>query len=204
MNQRYDLLAMSLMFSAAALIAFTAVDGTVSIAGLKEWQTLCAAIVAVGAATIAYRGAMAKVALDREIAARNERRRSVGIALRLGYAMELLTHDAGTIERRLKTLAETRAIRAIDCNLHPPIELEEAWSNLDALPRDIAFAIASLRACFRSLNLYFEALASDPIWTISPFNVNDPPEVRVTSNIMKDIVRLGTTIRDRLGAEYRA
>jgi hypothetical protein len=66
MNQRYDLLAISLLlFTVVFAVWLTA--GPMNFA-LKEWQPLIASFVALGAAALAYKAAMAKVGYDRELA----------------------------------------------------------------------------------------------------------------------------------------
>jgi hypothetical protein len=50
---------------------------------LKQWQPLMAALIALGAATLAYRSAMSKVDLDREIHLLERKRRQLGAFLKL-------------------------------------------------------------------------------------------------------------------------
>src|SRR5271156_5507749 len=99
MNQRYDLLAIGLLFVAAMLAVITIFNP----AGfsLKEWQPLTAAIIALGGAGLVYRGAMLnydaamkKVDLDREIHEREARRAKRGIFLRLSVAAHIIYEDA--------------------------------------------------------------------------------------------------------------
>jgi len=49
---------------------------------LKDFQPMIAALVALAAASLAYRGAMAKVELDREMAARQRAKDRLGLLLR--------------------------------------------------------------------------------------------------------------------------
>ena len=56
---------------------------------LKDWQPLMAAIIALGAGTLAYRGAVAKVDFDREKEQRDTERKKIGLYLRLRHALKL-------------------------------------------------------------------------------------------------------------------
>ena len=57
---------------------------------LKDWQTFMAACVAVIGGAMAYRGAMAKVALDRDAATFQLRRERLALFLKLEMALTLL------------------------------------------------------------------------------------------------------------------
>src|ERR1700730_6992855 len=68
---------------------------------LKDWQPIMAAMLALGGGIFAYRGAllayeaaMTKVTLHAETIARNERRKALGVCLRLVYAVNVVRHEA--------------------------------------------------------------------------------------------------------------
>ena len=63
MNQRFDLIAISFLVFSAMIAVGLATDPKGF--SLKEWQPLMASFVALGAASLAYKAAMAKVDYDR-------------------------------------------------------------------------------------------------------------------------------------------
>jgi hypothetical protein len=79
MYRKYDLLAISLLIFSAALVAWLGLFGPTNTTKWKDWQPLLAAIIALGGASIVYRGAMlayrasmAKVDLDRRLSDRSQ------------------------------------------------------------------------------------------------------------------------------------
>jgi hypothetical protein len=60
---------------------------------LKEWQPLIAACIALIGGAMAYKGALAKVALDREVHNREVRRRTIGLLLKLDFASRLFSGE---------------------------------------------------------------------------------------------------------------
>src|SRR6266436_9830515 len=67
---------------------------------LKDWQPLMAAVIALSCAAVVYRGAtlaytaaMAKVDFNREINQRSEKRKALGLCLRLEFAFNVLRHE---------------------------------------------------------------------------------------------------------------
>jgi hypothetical protein len=72
MMRRYDMLAVSLLMFTAMLSVWLGVWGPTNTTTWKDWQPLMAAFVALGAATMAYKSAMAKVEFDRNEEARRE------------------------------------------------------------------------------------------------------------------------------------
>ena len=95
MRQSHDLLAMSALMLVAVLTVWLGIAGPIDLTKLKEWQPLIGACIAVGAAFIAYRAAMAKVDFDREIHLRTARQRNFGVYLRLDAALRVLRGGAG-------------------------------------------------------------------------------------------------------------
>jgi hypothetical protein len=100
---------------------------------LKDWQTLIAAFVALGAATLAYRGAMAKVTQDGEQHKREFLRRQLGLYLKLDIAIRNFHFDLGRLFITLGRKNEGEAVEASLLKFTEPPEISEAWDNLDIL-----------------------------------------------------------------------
>jgi hypothetical protein len=121
----------------------------VNLQQLKDWQTLSAALVALGAATVAYRAAMAKVTLDRELSDRELLRRKVGLYLRLEFALTLLKAEAFSIERR--TRVGSHAPQCIDLKVTDAPEIDEAWTHIEFFPRPLIKELHRVRLALRFL-----------------------------------------------------
>jgi hypothetical protein len=65
---------MAALMLSALIAIWLGLWGPIDVQKLKDWQPLMASIIAFGAATLVYRGAMAKVNLDREEAERQRNR----------------------------------------------------------------------------------------------------------------------------------
>jgi hypothetical protein len=126
--------------------------GPLDLEMLKGWQTLLAAVIAPSialyAATLAYRGAMAKVELDREEAERKRVANRQGIYLRLRYRTARLASDASTALESLRVFPAKAKMAA---TYYRPLtekieELEEAWKNLELLPPTVGDAVEVLVA----------------------------------------------------------
>jgi hypothetical protein len=138
---------------------------------LKDWQTVVAAIIAFGAGTLAYRGAMAKVNEDRDRERRELDRRKLGLYLRLRFGLERLSDHAAANELVIVPLEEDDGTRRVNpmvevkrLRLDNREELEEAWNNLDLLPSAVAAEIDWLR---RQLLMMDEMLADLPPQTLA-------------------------------------
>src|ERR1051325_9564994 len=57
-NQRYDLLAFSLLAISVTFTAWVGISGPIRFADLQPWQPLIAAVIALGAAMLAYHAGM--------------------------------------------------------------------------------------------------------------------------------------------------
>lgn len=114
---------------------------------LQNWQTFMAALVALGAAGIAYRAAMAKVAFDREIADRDLRRRKLGMLLRLESAIAPVFARLLAIESAFtwKFYSSRRTLRIEDMAMTEPDEFTEAWQNLDFFPLETIHDLRLMR-----------------------------------------------------------
>jgi 4-hydroxybenzoate polyprenyltransferase len=89
--RKYDALAISLLIFSVVLVSAISVDPKGF--ALRDWQPLIAAFVALGAAALAYNGAMAKVQFDREGSLRTDNRKRLGLYLKVSYAAFLLRHE---------------------------------------------------------------------------------------------------------------
>jgi hypothetical protein len=138
------------MMLAAAIVAVLPLTGRLSYELLKDFQPMTAALVALAAGGLAYRGAMAKVAFDRESAERDRNGRKLGIYLRLKSQIDLLANEADHIEVFLseRIEAEPDAIQWDEGAM--PLEgnrdeIENAWRNIDLMPREAVSSIDRLR-----------------------------------------------------------
>ncbi|QOZ76713.1 hypothetical protein XH83_15390 [Bradyrhizobium sp. CCBAU 53351] len=146
MNQRYDLLAFAFLLLSAILAVWLTVGPTNFV--LKDWQPLMASFVALGAATLAYKAAMAKVEFDRHIVERQDKRKALGLCLRLEFAMQVLRHQAEMLRDKIPARVTSKAfkleMKTID--FETPEALVEAWQNLDAFPPPTAQRLADIQA----------------------------------------------------------
>jgi len=98
------------MMLAVAIIATISVTGPIpaSYEIIKDFQTMIAAFVAVGAAALAYRAAMAKVALDREIHNREQAYLRIGLYRRLSSQLDRLIGEVESVLGFLKSALEAK------------------------------------------------------------------------------------------------
>jgi hypothetical protein len=81
-----------------ALILALIIAGSQDGFRLKEWQPLMAAIIALAGGALAYRGAMAKVNLNRETTERERMSQKLSLFLRLRHAVYKLKVDTSHSE----------------------------------------------------------------------------------------------------------
>ncbi|MEA3161368.1 MAG: hypothetical protein QOD95_2916 [Gammaproteobacteria bacterium] len=115
---------------------------------LKEWQTITASFVALGAATLAYSAAMAKVHFDERTAQEDERRKTLGIFLRFDFAVDVLKYEAETHIEKIDpptSPSENSSVVADDLALSEMPEIKEAWENLDYFPVELSQAFYSVQ-----------------------------------------------------------
>src|SRR5690242_51387 len=112
MNQRFDLLAISLlMFCGVVTACLVTNPGTFS---LKDWQPLIAALIALGAASLAYQASMAKVNDDRTTRDRDIRRQRLGVYLRAEHMCNHLRNRAKSLEEKTSRFGSRRTIDVSD------------------------------------------------------------------------------------------
>jgi hypothetical protein len=167
---------MSALMLAAMIAAALGIGGPFDFAKLEKWQTLMAAFIAPSialvAAIVAYRGAMAKVEYDREEAARRRNNEKLGLFLRLRASLMHTFADADAARHLIRDetpndvrLAQSVEIRAQRIAVHNPAELIEAWNSIHLMP---AMTIAPIEGLKRLLPLIEGELEkfADHTWTI--------------------------------------
>jgi hypothetical protein len=105
---------------------------------LKDWQTITAALIALGAAILAYRAAMAKIHFDERTAREVVRRKTLGLFMRLDFAVDVLQHEAKYLLKEEtappESSSENYSVVVEDLALSEMQEIKEAWENLDYFP----------------------------------------------------------------------
>lgn len=182
MIRKFDLLAISLLMATTVIVTAMALDPEGF--SLWKWQTLMAALVALGAAALAYRSSMAKVNLDREIHMREIRRRRRGIILRFASMINELSQQAGPAISRIQSLLYVTPDEI------PPIEefkfkiddsFDEAWKNLDAFSGPMCEKITRLRGL---LHYHNEIVGTEPTGDLLRYQLK---QVVTISGVIVDI-----------------
>lgn len=103
--------------------------------------------------TLAYRAAMAKLDLDREAESTKQRRKMRGLLLRLQYANLSNYREAISIQDGLRPIwtPEQRIARIRKIDFKASALIDEAWDNLDILPRSFAQILLRLKIAFRNI-----------------------------------------------------
>ncbi|MEH2596876.1 hypothetical protein V1278_003789 [Bradyrhizobium sp. AZCC 1577] len=192
MRREYDLLAICMLMLTLTLIGAMATDPKGF--SVQSWQPLIAALIALGGAsmvyrgaTLAYRAAMAKVSLDREEAERERNIERLGLFLRLSTSLySVIGSISGCVylidEKETETPSEVLVLDPRQLKVYNPPELSDAWNKIHLLPDNIITDIAVLIEMLARLE---EELIEhkDEKWTIefseaSPNNrkTRRPPE----------------------------
>jgi hypothetical protein len=121
---------------------------------LKDWQTFMAACIALVGGMMAYRGAMAKVNLDRDSADHRSRRERIALFLKVEMALSLLE---GEVMRQRKWAdipisKPARKISVSDFEFGHPPELDEAWNNLDLFADETVTTLGNIRSTLRTID----------------------------------------------------
>jgi hypothetical protein len=143
-----DALAVSLLLFAVIFLVWL-VSGRPGWVALHEWQTLMASFVALGAASLAYKAAMAKVEFDRQVHQRNEIRSTLGLCLRLDFDLDVLRHEAEIRRNEIPdrfNWTKDKEYQAVWFAMKEPDALVEAWNHLDNFPPWIAEGLSAIRA----------------------------------------------------------
>jgi hypothetical protein len=134
---RNDTIAIAILMLVAVLSVWLGVWGPTNTTTWKDWQPIMSAFVALGAATLAYTAAMAKVRLDERTASQTERRKLLGIFLRFDFAVDVVRYEAGNLgvlTAQPASPSENNLVVVDDLALTEVPEMKEAWSNLDYFP----------------------------------------------------------------------
>jgi hypothetical protein len=156
---------------------------------LKEWQTITASFVALGAATLAYSAAMAKVHFDERIAQEDERRKTLGIFLRFDFAVDVLRYEAETLVKETDPSAspgENSSVVVDDLTLSVMPEIKEAWENLDYLPVELSRAFYKVQNALYNFAQFKKLHAGKNYPSIGMTKHKDLSELR---NILRDLHR---------------
>jgi hypothetical protein len=172
------LLTLAALCVSAMLAAWLGLWG--NLAALREWQTLMAAIIAPSiallAASIAYKGAMAKVGLDREEAERRRNSEQLGLFLRLRASLKQTLQEAGELVELIRRHVRHFGPGEIPTNSLVPLEtlkvfvpreLEEAWDHIHLIPPPIISNIEGLRRLLTLVDGDLKQFDSAQTWRIS-------------------------------------
>jgi hypothetical protein len=129
---------------------------------VRDFQPTIAAIVAAIAATIAYRAAMAKINLDRELIEREHAKERLGLYIRLRAELISLNRDAKHTSQHLgDNLMRTKDANTSDVKWTMAFELEseypeidEAWAKVELMPQAAPQHIELLRKSIDRARMY--------------------------------------------------
>ncbi|MBR0741182.1 hypothetical protein JQ581_30045 [Bradyrhizobium liaoningense] len=157
MEQRYSLVAMCLLLFGAILAAAMATDPKGF--SVRDWQPLMAAFVALGAASLAYQAAMAKLDHDRILATEERRRKTLAIGLRVRLALGRLKSEvdalvAGTAPHDETSAFQTKGVPVDFYIVSSQPAIEEAWDNIDLFPVDLAHQLYSIKIGYDNFDLF--------------------------------------------------
>ncbi len=174
-RREYDLLAICCLMLALILIAAMTTDPKGF--SVRDWQPLMASLVALGGASIVYRGArlayqaaMEKVNLDREQAERERISDRLSLFLRLTtslYAvMGSIIGCTHLIDKRLsETISEGLSVTPRQIRVYNPKVLSEAWDKLHLFPSELITDIAVLQEMLSRLEEELDQ-QKDATWII--------------------------------------
>jgi hypothetical protein len=169
---------------AAALLFATVLAVWLSILGplnidlgeLRNWQTLMAAFVALGAAIIAYNAAIQKVRLDREIADREILRKKLSLYLKLEFALQELGDRARLIGKSTSWIINnSKKVSLEDIQIIEPSEIEEAWNYLDVFPMQTIQEMRTVRTSLRKCATLLDGYPLQSEWKVSIISEQNNP-----------------------------
>lgn len=136
------------------LILTLIIVGSDSALHLKEWQTLAAGFLTIGAAFIAFWGATASVRQTQLLAEIEADRRKLALYTKIEYAFSDLSETVDGISGKFifGAIAGDLVFEERDFLVPEPPELEEAWDFLDLFPRPIIAEIRTVRNSLRQLD----------------------------------------------------
>jgi hypothetical protein len=170
-----------------------------------------AAVIALGGAATVFRGArlayaasMAKVDFDRELQQRGEKRKALGLCLRLDFAINILWHEAEVLLRSIPDgdhIAKPREVQASQVNAREPDALVEAWNNLESIPPWIVEELSNIRISIYDFG-HFREVVGDRVWQLKSGDVV-PREVKHVRQIANNLIRSCGTVRNDLGIHIK-
>src|SRR5262249_14732529 len=102
-NPQIELATFTGLLLAVLLTIWLSISGPIDGSKLKDWQTLMAAFVALGAAAIAYHAAMAKVHLDRQVADQSAESLRLKLTIQLRHELNVFAREVRLLQSLLKT-----------------------------------------------------------------------------------------------------
>lgn len=162
---------------------------------LKDWQTFMAACIALVGGTLAYRGAMAKVDLDRAIHQRSVERDELGVYLRLRATLQFVANFATASAQKVNAFLASKDQNVFEMQVLDPkirFDVDEAWKNLDLFDEEVAKDIATIKT---HLDAYYIAVREPKAakWVRS-LGAKDPEEWRQFYELCVRLNRLANTI----------
>lgn len=140
---------------------------------LKDWQTLMASFIALGAATLAYKAAMAKVEFDRGVAERTDTRKALRLCLRLEFGLRVLKHEADVLFKKIPSSNASRDQTIDPKDIPIPADtLDEAWDNLDLFDKSMSNHLSLVRGALYDFQIIIRR-QNGAVWSIKTGNV--PP-----------------------------
>ncbi len=155
MRRDFELPAICLLMFTAVLVTAMAIDPKGF--SVQAWQPLMAALIALGGASIVYRGAtlayqaaMAKVNHDREQAERERYSERLSLFVRLTTSLYAVLGDIAPAlylinERQPDDGSGQLTINARQLRIYNPAELSDAWAKLHLFPPDTITEIAVIK-----------------------------------------------------------
>lgn len=199
---RDGLLAFALLTVSGVIAVAIAVDPKGF--SIREWQQLLAAFVALGAATLAYQAAMAKVEMDRKRDRVDIVNRRLGLLLRLEQSVSKVAQHIGAIlyfYDEAKTEGDLLRYKVLTPGeLYPgpfPDEISEAWSNLEMLPTDAILPLCILKEALPKLIEATSRFDPNKNWQIGPQRFPDFDLIRYMDSC-RTIAKACETIRSEL------
>lgn len=158
---------MSALMLTAILATWLCIAG---LPNLKDWQPLMAACIALIGGALAYKGAMDKINLDRELANRQIRWDKKALIVRLQTSLLVIRKKAVGSQAFIEAniMRKSTGMKLDGLGLPKPEMLDEAWQSLGWFPPDIAFKIANIRE--NQIGL-LDALTNQKGVTFSPSDV---------------------------------
>ena len=165
--RKYDLLSISLLMFSVILVTAMAVGPTgLSLTALQAWQPLMAAIIALGAGTLAFRGAMAKVEFDRTVHSAQQRQRLKNLHTKLLYSAYIFLSETGKAAGRFGGFQRSqRTVKDFAVGWQP--EFDEAWTSIDLLSEDSAHILANIKYNFDLFKSAVNNLDQNATWEFS-------------------------------------